>query len=295
MVLAPKFFHATNLYEIIVQRVLYFIVITSTQAAVFGNIISESNTGVLNSLTYGFKNFGKYFWTNIIAGLIISTGFFLFIIPGFIWLIAFGFATAVIASEGIWGLQALLRSREYVRGRWYQVAGLVFGYGLLVGIPLIVISIIPHFLHQASTISFIIQSVITFLIFPLSTAYTFNLYKYLKTTRPNIEVKGKTGLIVAAIAGLILIIGLSAFAIFAKTYLTLRRAQINNQSNIVYSLSPSDYANINGGQQLADYIVSNLNRGVTKEATREALIKAGWSQQDIDQLLNAVKTTSTVK
>ncbi|MBC7961919.1 MAG: zinc-ribbon domain-containing protein [Steroidobacteraceae bacterium] len=79
-------------------------------------------------------------WTGFLTGFIISGGFMLFIIPGIIFMVWFFFAQFILIKEDVHGMNALLKSREYVRGEWFNVALrllLIWAASILVGaIPL---------------------------------------------------------------------------------------------------------------------------------------------------------------
>lgn len=79
-------------------------------------------------------------WTGFLTGFIICGGFMLFIIPGIIFMVWFFFAQFILIKEDVHGMDALLKSREYVRGEWFNVALrllLIWAASLLAGaIPL---------------------------------------------------------------------------------------------------------------------------------------------------------------
>ena len=56
-----------------------------------------------------------------LASFVICGGFLLFIIPGIIFYVWFFFATFILFDDDTRGMSALLKSREYARGRWFDV------------------------------------------------------------------------------------------------------------------------------------------------------------------------------
>lgn len=63
---------------------------------------------------------GSFLLISILSGLAVAGGALLFVLPG-IWLtVAFAFATYVYLDEGKKGRQALARSAELVKGRWWE-------------------------------------------------------------------------------------------------------------------------------------------------------------------------------
>jgi len=91
-------------------------------------------------------------WAGFLTGFIIAGGFMLFIIPGIIFTIWFFFAQFIVVSEGLRGMGSLLKSKEYVRGEWFNVALrllLVWSASMLLGIvpvvgPILSIVFLPY-------------------------------------------------------------------------------------------------------------------------------------------------------
>jgi len=119
--------------------------------------------------------FGSYFWIVFLAGIITLVGFVLLIIPGIIVAIWFSFATYVFIMEGDRGWQALKKSKEYVRGRWWAI----FSRFVFIAAIAIVLTIALDAAFQA--IQFDIGSnLIHLFVGPFITSYVFLLYLALK-------------------------------------------------------------------------------------------------------------------
>jgi len=90
-------------------------------------------------------------WIGFLTGFIIGGGFMLLIIPGVIFMVWFFFAQFILVKEDVHGMSALLKSREYVRGEWFNVALrllLVWAASVLLGViplvgPLLSIAFFP--------------------------------------------------------------------------------------------------------------------------------------------------------
>lgn len=85
------------------------------------------------------------FWISLLTVFVVWGGLLLFIIPGLIVLLSVYFAQYVYVVEGQTGMNALLRSRELMKGQWWVIArrlsviGFIFfaimlGFGILAGI-----------------------------------------------------------------------------------------------------------------------------------------------------------------
>lgn len=108
------------------------------------------------------------FWLSALTTFLITGGYCLFIIPGLVFQVWFFFAPFVLILEDTRGMNALMKSREYVRGRWFKTAWRL----LAVWLTASVIAVIP-----------IIGPIAAFLVMPFCFVHTFVLYNDLKTTR----------------------------------------------------------------------------------------------------------------
>jgi hypothetical protein len=104
--------------------------------AVLYSVSLEGRTSLAAAFAWVGKNFFRFLWTCILAGLVIWGGFMFFIVPGFIVLVLICFQQYAFVLENTWGMDALLRSRELVHGRFWKVAYVLGKFGLLLIIPL---------------------------------------------------------------------------------------------------------------------------------------------------------------
>ncbi|MCA9391073.1 MAG: hypothetical protein KC582_02360 [Candidatus Magasanikbacteria bacterium] len=143
----------------------------------------------------GWKYFWPAIWVGIIQGFAILGATILLIIPG-IWLAGrLAFANVVLLDEDKRGVEALKRSSELVKGRWWAAfwrslaSGLVFGI-LMVLVTLILGAFIGLLVgglgqaSEASTSSFgqMLSAVVQSFFIPLFLIFTVRLYKNLKET-----------------------------------------------------------------------------------------------------------------
>lgn len=87
------------------------------------------------------RNILKLVFVYVLSGLVILGGLIFFIIPGIVVAIAITFAQYIYVVEGKSGMDALLRSRALVTGRFFTVASKVIAFVLLTFVPIIVLSI----------------------------------------------------------------------------------------------------------------------------------------------------------
>lgn len=111
-----------------------------------------------------------FLWLGILFGIILTGAYFLFLIPGIIFTIWFFFAVFILIAEDVRGMNALLKSKEYVRGQWWGVFGRLF----LVWFLSLLVSLIPM----------IGQILFLFVMAPFAAIYSVLLYEELKASKP---------------------------------------------------------------------------------------------------------------
>jgi hypothetical protein len=89
--------------------------------AAFTYAVVDETTGIKDALYKGWQKVSSFMWLFSLVGFVVTGGFLLFIIPGIVFLVWFTFAQFILASEGDRGMDALLKSKEYVKGNWFDV------------------------------------------------------------------------------------------------------------------------------------------------------------------------------
>lgn len=195
-----------------------FLVIAFLGASVFYPALyiairdSDEGIGIKESFNRGWKKALSFIWLLVLLGLTFFGGFMMFIIPGFVFYVWFSVALIVFIMEGLRGDEALVRSREYVRGRWWSVAWRL----LFITLIQLIASWILRSLLPKTTGSIAVY-VLDILFVPLSIIYLFVLYKGLKDTRGNLfrkPVSRKRGiLVVAQVLGLVAALAIPVIAL----------------------------------------------------------------------------------
>ncbi len=83
--------------------------------------VADSSLNISAALAAGWKKLWAFLWLFSILGYIIAGGYLLFIIPGVIFTIWFIFAQFVMVTDDIGGMNALLKSKAYVKDRWFDI------------------------------------------------------------------------------------------------------------------------------------------------------------------------------
>lgn len=143
----------------------------------------KGKIGIIEAYKRAWPKILSYLWISILVGLITSAGFILLIVPGIIFMVWFGFASFILVVEGIKGRSALLKSKEYVKGRWWPVFGRILFISIIVGITGSLVGSIAGQIFKLIDISWlenIGSSIVSIFIIPFSVIYSFLIYKNLK-------------------------------------------------------------------------------------------------------------------
>jgi len=210
---------------------IFGVSIWSSLALLFAIKDREENIGIKESFRRAYGRVSSYLWVSVLHFFVGLGGFVMLIIPGIIFSIWFFLSTIIFVSEGHKGLNALLRSKEYVQGRWWKILWRTF-------CPILFYVIIASFISGIFSIftpkefSQIISSIISILIGSFMVVYLFLLYENLKQTRPklvNQPVSGKRGFFV--FSGILGIFGLIAMIVIPILFISvaLNLARIKSQ------------------------------------------------------------------
>jgi len=107
-------------------------------------------------------------WVFLLSGFIVVGGYLLCIIPGIIFTVWFFSAQFLLPAEGLRGMDALLKSREYLRGQWLNVALRL----LLIWTASLVVGAVPFF-----------GPLLSFLLFPYVMIFHYLIYRDLRALK----------------------------------------------------------------------------------------------------------------
>lgn len=187
---------------------------------------SEKNIGVVKAYRHGWHKIGSMFWVGLLSGIIIFGGYLLLFIPGIIFGIWFTFAAMIVVAEDLGGMNAILKSKFYVTGYWWEVLwrlifiALVFGgISIIFVLPAWILDFMADVaknlsLQMAGFIFNLLGSLVGLLLSPLVVIYTFLVYNNLKIIKgertPIFSSSEKTKFILAGVFGIILFAGMMA-------------------------------------------------------------------------------------
>lgn len=158
-------------------------------------IYKNENINITKLLEIAFSKIPSYFLVIILTLLAITGGFILLIIPGFIFMIWYGFATYIniLEEKNNKGIKALKTSRELVKGRWGAtfwrlIIPILVVYGIITIVVIGIIYMLTGGNLQSASFeqSVLINAVIsaaTIILVPLFATFVIILYNNLKDTK----------------------------------------------------------------------------------------------------------------
>ncbi len=181
---------------------------------------NEKHVSLNEGITWSRQHVWKFAWLYLLMSVIVYGGLLLFLIPGIIVMVLTFFAPYVYIKEGRKGMEAILRSRELVKGRWFAVFVMLFkilliliGMGILMGIAVgIISSLIDLTKVQEELIVAILSQFLATVLSLIGFYIGYKIYLWLVATKDDIEVKMepsvKTKYILLALMGVILPVAL---------------------------------------------------------------------------------------
>jgi hypothetical protein len=136
--------------------------------AAFTFAVVDETLGIREALGKGWQKLGPFMWLASLLGFIITGGFFFLVIPGVIFLVWFVFAQFILASEDERGMNAILKSKGYVRERWFDIFLRLFVIWLVSAI----LGIVP-----------LIGPILSLLFFPFTMIFICLIYQDLKAIK----------------------------------------------------------------------------------------------------------------
>jgi hypothetical protein len=187
---------------------------------------NQENISAVEAYRRSWRKIGSLFWVNILTCLIVAGGFALFGIPGVIFAVWFSLAGYIVVVENISGMNALLKSREYIRGMGWQVFGLLLvtfliWAGIWIASQFVTMFLSMIFVGSISVIISFVLWIFIAMLAPFLMTYSFLIYKYLREIKGDIVFNGsaekKLGFIVIGILGILAGIGMFVLPLLLLT------------------------------------------------------------------------------
>ena len=156
----------------------------------------KDRSNVVQSYTKAWRGVLNYYWILLLSFLIGFGGLVMGVIPVFIFGVWFVFAIYVYAFQGQKGINALLRSKEYVTNYWWDVAWRLF----LLGIIFWVIDLVIRLLSSLSPdLGLIISYIVQLATVPFAIIFEYLIFRNLTEIKPQLaesKISGKKGFFV---------------------------------------------------------------------------------------------------
>jgi hypothetical protein len=201
--------------------VVFFISITWGQTALLYAIKdSQEKIGIIESYRRGWHKIFSYWWVSLLTIFITIGGFVLLIVPGIIFSVWFNLAIFILIAEDLKGIDALLKSREYVKGKWGGVFWRFFFIGAMASIISLVLGLIFNLL-KIPFHSEISGLIIGLFLTPFVITYLFLVYSNLKKLKGEIAFAPTGGEKAAFIFVGILGVLFTSVILFSTVFLNL--------------------------------------------------------------------------
>ncbi len=214
---------------LIILGIVFFLAIFISQAwgqtaLLYAIKDSQEGIGVSEAYRRGWHKILSYWQVGLLAGFITMGGFLLLVVPGIIFATWFSLAVFVLIAEDLKGMDALLKSREYVKGKWVEI----FWRFLFVSIISLIISLVSILIFTFLKIPFgaqISPFVIGLFLTPLVMSYSYLVYNNIKAIKGEIAFAPTGGqkatFVILGILGLLLI----PTILFSTIFLSLGSAK----------------------------------------------------------------------
>ena len=187
----PKLSSGENLWQLIflflgTLAFSFFLMLWNQIALVYAVKDKDEKIGIFEAYRRAWHKIFSYLWISLLSGFIIFAGFIFLIIPGIIFAIWLSFPVFILISENLKGMDALLKSKEYVKGKLSNVFWRFLFINLIYFAFFFILSLIFGLLNISPKLDFVKYNIAMLLFNPLWIIYGFLLYENLKTIKGEI-------------------------------------------------------------------------------------------------------------
>ncbi len=130
-----------------ILQIFYFLIsafITISGVIALGKVVGGGEL----SINKTYKSAWKIYWNILLLSIVLTFiyvfGFVLLIIPGIIFAVWFAFSRFAAIEKGLGIKQALIKSKELVKGMYWKILGRLIIFGVFTVLIQMVLSIIPY-------------------------------------------------------------------------------------------------------------------------------------------------------
>jgi len=177
--------------------------------AAFLQAVADERLSFGEALEKGNQHIFPLIWIGFLTSFTIGGGFILLVIPGIIFMVWFFFAQFILVKEDVRGMGALLKSREYVSGEWFNVSLRL----LLIWAASVLIGVIP-----------LAGPLLCIVFFPFIMIYHYLIYRDLREMKGDVPYSCGTADVLkwpaVALAGFVIVpvalVSVLGFSLFGK-------------------------------------------------------------------------------
>ncbi len=219
--LPPMMVGGLSALAIIVGAVLAVI----SHAAMIVVLVEDGKASVVGAWKRGLTLAWPLFVIGVLSMLVVIAGYGL-LIPALVWGTTFSIASFVVILEGRRGLDALVRSREWMRGDTLATFGVYLLAAICVSFGSSVISGLVSYstaqtLEGAMWLRVLIQIVIAVLVMPVQLSIAMVVYRDLVARKTPVHVAGNGPKQFYALMAVLGVVGMGLFARSAYNLVTL--------------------------------------------------------------------------
>ncbi|MEK9130087.1 MAG: hypothetical protein AAB526_01670 [Patescibacteria group bacterium] len=196
----------------------------------------QKEDGVIKIYKRAWSKMLSYWWICLLSGFIILGGFLLFVVPGIIFSIWFAFPIFILIADDLKGMDALLKSKEYVKGRWMNAFCYFFFIGAVLLIAMLILSGILFFLKNV-LIQWFGQFIFELFLTPLLTIYLFSVFNNFKQLKGDFiftpAKKEKITFICMAILGILMVPILATLIVFSLNHARIEARNAMRETNVI--------------------------------------------------------------
>lgn len=128
-------------------QILYFLtstLVTVSAIIALGRVIGGGELSFKKTYKSAWENYWLFLLLSAVLTLIYVFGFLLLIVPGLIFVVWFAFSRFLVIERGLKIKQALLKSKEMVKGIYWKILGRLIIFSVFTVLIQMVLSIIPY-------------------------------------------------------------------------------------------------------------------------------------------------------
>jgi hypothetical protein len=140
--------------------------------------VADDRLSIRDALEKGGQKIWPFIWLFSLLGYIVPGGFLLFFIPGVLFMVWFAFAVFILPNDDEKGMNAVLKSKEYVKGYWFDIFGRLF----IIWLASVGVGMIP-----------VLGLILSIMFFPFEMIYVYLVYEDLKSVKGDISYPYSVG------------------------------------------------------------------------------------------------------